>query len=566
MSRTGVFAGAGALFLMSLGGSALAWSGPSATPPGSNVAAPLNMSTTFQDKPGGIWFDGGLGVNSGSALCFGSSCITSWAQAVASSSLWTASGTNIYNNNTGNVGIGTTSPQTLLTLEGSNAAAGLTLSRTGALTGNWGISIGNSNNTLNFNDNVANATRLVLASNGNVGIGTVSPGADAGMTGGLTINGTNSTQLTIQKNGTTGLAINVGDTTAGDVNFYDKVGGTFTRSITLNKGNVGIGTANPNLLLTTEGAIFSQSTGNDAGIYMTAGNGSYGALQATNAANNVAKNLILQQFGGSVAIGTTNPLRPLEVNNAMRFTNSSADTNDGVIGTAPFLAGLNIVGINTDGAGRKINEWGSIIQNENPAGNVFPGRTLINTANFGTARAPLVVSEAGGWRGAILLRNSAENNTWNMLVDYATGDGKFVMVGNAAVDEFMLDQSGNVYIPGTLTQGSDERLKKNVATLDDGSGLSAVDKLNPVSFNWIDPSQASSTQLGFIAQQVQTVFPGLVTRESSTTYTPDGTLSVNYNGLIAPLVKSVQELDAKVSVQQQEIDQLKAEVQALQAK
>lgn len=78
---------------------------------------------------------------------------------------------------------------------------------------------------------------------------------------------------------------------------------------------------------------------------------------------------------GNVGIGTTNPLRQLEVNSAMRFTNNSADTNDGVIGVAPFLAGLNIVGINTDAGGRKINYWGSLIQNENSAGNTFVGNT-----------------------------------------------------------------------------------------------------------------------------------------------------------------------------------------------
>ena len=78
---------------------------------------------------------------------------------------------------------------------------------------------------------------------------------------------------------------------------------------------------------------------------------------------------------GNVGIGTTNPLRKLEVNNAMRLTNSSADANDGVIGTAPFAAGLNIVGINTDGGGRKVNWWGSFIQNENAAGNSFIGNT-----------------------------------------------------------------------------------------------------------------------------------------------------------------------------------------------
>lgn len=78
---------------------------------------------------------------------------------------------------------------------------------------------------------------------------------------------------------------------------------------------------------------------------------------------------------GNVGIGTTSPTRKFEVNNLMKFTNSSADVNDGVIGTAPFAEGLNIVGINTDATGRKISFWGSFIQNENPTANSFIGNT-----------------------------------------------------------------------------------------------------------------------------------------------------------------------------------------------
>lgn len=76
---------------------------------------------------------------------------------------------------------------------------------------------------------------------------------------------------------------------------------------------------------------------------------------------------------GNVGIGTSTPVRKLEVNNAMKFTNTAADPNDGVIGTAPFAPGLNIVGINTDSTKRKINIWGGVTQNENNLGNFWLG-------------------------------------------------------------------------------------------------------------------------------------------------------------------------------------------------
>ena len=63
-----------------------------------------------------------------------------------------------------------------------------------------------------------------------------------------------------------------------------------------------------------------------------------------------------------------------------------------------------------------------------------------------------------------------------------------------------------------------------------------------MTFNWINSSGASSTQVGFIAQQVQTIFPQLVSTTSATALTPGGTLGLNYIGLIAPLVSAVQAL------------------------
>ena len=119
-----------------------AWTGPTQTPPGGNVAAPINVGTDEQVK------DGGLGLKSlavfGNSLLGGSTGSNaylnfgptsgepgygirdkdgeiqfknlggSWESIqatvfnlVGGTGSWTASGNNIYNTNTGNVGIGT---------------------------------------------------------------------------------------------------------------------------------------------------------------------------------------------------------------------------------------------------------------------------------------------------------------------------------------------------------------------------------------------------------------------------------------------------------------------------
>ena len=131
--------------------------------------------------------------------------------------------------------------------------------------------------------------------------------------------------------------------------------------------------------------------------------------------------------------------------------------------------------------------------------------------------------------------------------DTSGGTSAFVIANSASTTEFNVLDNGNATLAGTLTQNSDQRLKTNIQSLDASSSLAAIDALNPVTFNWLDLSQGSTTQLGFIAQQVEQIFPNLVATTSPTALTPDGTLSLNYIGLISPIVSAIQALSAELS-------------------
>jgi hypothetical protein len=121
----------------------------------------------------------------------------------------------------------------------------------------------------------------------------------------------------------------------------------------------------------------------------------------------------------------------------------------------------------------------------------------------------------------------------------------FAVVNSASTTEFTVYDTGNAVLAGSLTQNSDQRLKTNISDLDASSSLAEIDSLNPVTFNWIDPAKSSVPQFGFIAQQVQQVFPNLISTTSPTALTPDGTLSLNYIDLISPIVAAIQELDSE---------------------
>ncbi|MFZ1075464.1 MAG: tail fiber domain-containing protein [Minisyncoccia bacterium] len=122
----------------------------------------------------------------------------------------------------------------------------------------------------------------------------------------------------------------------------------------------------------------------------------------------------------------------------------------------------------------------------------------------------------------------------------------FAIVNSASTTVFSIFDNGNATYSGSIFQSSDARLKSNVTPLDASSSLAAINGLTPVSYNRLDQND-SGTNLGFIAQAVQSVFPELVSTTSPTVLTPGGTLTVNYVGLIAPLVKAVQALSGQVS-------------------
>jgi hypothetical protein len=89
-----------------------------------------------------------------------------------------------------------------------------------------------------------------------------------------------------------------------------------------------------------------------------------------------------------------------------------------------------------------------------------------------------------------------------------------------------------------------------------GLGLSFINKLTPVSFAWNE--QADSVQYGLIAQDVEKLMSsegienyGLVFRDENELapepgLAPSPVRRIDYNQLISPVIKSIQELSLRV--------------------
>ena len=93
-------------------------------------------------------------------------------------------------------------------------------------------------------------------------------------------------------------------------------------------------------------------------------------------------------------------------------------------------------------------------------------------------------------------------------------------------------------ISGDFNDTSDIALKENISEIP--SSYERVKQLNPVKFNWKEEEEkGTDEQIGFIAQEIEKVYPELVRGE-------EGSKSVNVVGLVSVLTKTVQELTKKV--------------------
>jgi len=117
---------------------------------------------------------------------------------------------------------------------------------------------------------------------------------------------------------------------------------------------------------------------------------------------------------------------------------------------------------------------------------------------------------------------------------------------------FGVTGSGGI-VGNSFTYSSDESLKENISSLE--NSLDKITVLEGVSFTWKNQSYAEGTKLGFIAQDVEKVFPEVVQTQSET-----GLKSVEYGNLVAPLVEAVKEQQIQIEQLQKEVELLKKEL------
>ena len=240
---------------------------------------------------------------------------------------------------------------------------------------------------------------------------------------------------------------------------------------------------------------------------------------------------------GSVAFG-----RDTTASNINAFASGRDTVASGATSTA--------MGSNTTASGQYSTAIGSsaLAQNTSTTAigynvNVTGAYSMGLSGGQHTSTAPIVsgANSVGIFAGDQGDEDIATSNAVVMLADY-------VGVGTAAPD-VMLDVTGDIEYTGTLTDVSDRRLKENIEPLTkQGSLLNKIDQVKGYSFTMKD-DEKHRTEYGVIAQELEEIFPDLV----HTAHDEIGTKSVNYVGLIAPMIEATKELKAENDSLKQEL-------------
>lgn len=293
------------------------------------------------------------------------------------------------------------------------------------------------------------------------------------------------------------------------------------RFTVLSNGNFGIGTTAPNQKLTVNGNI-AITPGNSLGYYesnvLKAGVAFNGTdMFMTNldgAATIIGETYVAMDvngvehmrvaLNGNVGINQTAPTERLHVNGGIRLGNNVGTAN----GTIRFNG--------TDLQGRVGGSWVSL-------------------------------TAAGGGGG--LWSNSGSNA-------YYTSGNVGIGTSNPA---HRLQVNGDIGMTGEILGVSDVRTKKNIKTID--TAMDKINSLRAVSYEFNDKhglDMPEGNQLGFIAQELETVLPELVSVSAIANTTENGEIQlkgINYMQMIPLLTKAIQEQDTKISEQGQQIQQ-----------
>lgn len=350
----------------------------------------------------------------------------------------------------------------------------------------------------------------------------------------------------------------VSGSAAGDFVMASQTGATIFATVATERmrlttsGNVGIGTSSPNTKLQVEDGFISTYHN------INANGAGYGIQFYTNGggSKNTIGEIGISQEGtarsATMIFSTSNAGSPTE---RMRITSGG---NVGIGTTAPSAS----LDIRSGGPQLRVGISGG--------GYIELSDNQISAKNSSNAASNLFINVSGA--NTILNRDSGNvgigtsSVTDKLTVDgavksYGTSSGLFMSNRNSVGDSFGFFTQGtlNVYTTvsgiigtfngtnGVYTPSSDVNRKKDFEA--SVIGLKEVLQLKPTLYRMKDDDESMPRELGFIAQEVKEFIPQAFVQSGDF-------IGLNFNAIVAALTKAIQEQQAQIEAQQQQINSL----------
>ena len=328
-----------------------------------------------------------------------------------------------------------------------------------------------------------------------------------------------------------------------DMFFIDSYNGTtgFTPLAITAAGNVGIGTISPTQKLDVQGGNIGLDYNYDLYIRdLNHGIGYYGGAKTWNGF--APDGPIVYGYSGG-ALGTCQSTSGSTTKTPANLAVALAWTSTGKVGigtTTPTQL-LDVNGGILARATGVISNQGAHLQWNRSGGE---GETwLINHLGSGTANAGIRFGGVTTNGSTTVTEWARIDNNGNMAINSASANGYRLYINGAVLGT-------------SFTTTSDRRLKTDIRPLT--GALALVQALHGHRYRWNAQGvtlggTAGREQVGVIAQELETVLPELVSTGTN------GIKTVNYAQLTPVLIEAIKE-------QQQQIETLKAQNQALQAR
>ena len=146
---------------------------------------------------------------------------------------------------------------------------------------------------------------------------------------------------------------------------------------------------------------------------------------------------------------------------------------------------------------------------------------------------------------ATSLTSSAATTVGSLTVDNVVMDG--ATIGHSSDTDLMTLASGSLTVAGDIILSSDARLKSNIVTL--GPTLISLMQLDAKRYT-MKADKEQKQKIGLLAQEVQKVFPELVSEDKN------GMLAVNYQALVPVLINALKEQEGNYHELEKELSEL----------